>query len=116
MSPLQLIDELRWHLNGSIDEIPMEIVSGARNETGNGPKYKAQTNWFQNVSGTLEYALIHKLITGEELHNRVGTFIDYLCSDAFRGRPGRPTQRADIDTANRIITEVIANIAETLDA
>ncbi|MBU2595248.1 hypothetical protein KJ713_00215 [Patescibacteria group bacterium] len=97
----ELLAELKRLRQDYSDDIPQDAVSSV-----NGAQRKISDAWFGLVSGNLEMAVLRGLFS-EDLAKKQEEFADQFCNLEFSERL---TTKEDIDTANTLLDEAIAEL------
>jgi len=79
------------------DEIPAEEVHGT-------VVYKAQVNWFNNITTTMAVLIRREVIQDTDMIDAYHSFCDYL---RLTDLGGRPTNEEDIRRGNEFLSLVI---------
>jgi hypothetical protein len=101
---IDLVDKLRELREDWSDEIPQE----EKHSTSENNKYKVRGAWFDSVVADVWLLLEDKVITKEESKKAANELINKFTTEEFKNR--ELTTKEDIQTANKLIDEILANI------
>lgn len=101
----QVIANLKHIRDDYSEDIPNETLHSVTGESP--PKYKVRKAWFTDLVGVLDDLFRDNLIRDTELSQKIQRYKKSVVNFEFSDRP---TTSEDIDEANSLINEIIAEL------